>query len=76
MLEIEVAALFPQRLMDEFPIDFKDSKTEQQIIAEDEAKKEAALRKQNVLYQCQSQCWGCYCIDLNFILYKPDSNWA
>lgn len=50
MLEIEIAVLFPQRLMDEFPIDFKDSKTEQQIIAEDEGKKEAALRKQDVCF--------------------------
>lgn len=29
MLEIEVADLFPQRLTDEFPTDFKGSKTEQ-----------------------------------------------
>lgn len=42
VLEREDALLFPQRLVDGFPIGFKGSSTEQYFIAEDEAKQDAA----------------------------------
>lgn len=50
MLEIEDAVLFRQRPVGGFPTGFKGSSTEQQIIAENKIKQDAALLKKNVSF--------------------------